>query len=165
MTTVSVENLPPLWLDVCRFVCFFAFLWTETKSRSIKRPKRTRLIPSLLDRTRLVNKSQQDWHNKPTRVIYVFFVLTFLATFYDSIGKIYQKLGSLLFAPPISLFLSRGHSRQSWKGKMSRSLPALEAYQNIGFAEKKQVASSLTAKWWPEIKIRNLVQICSSRYS
>ena len=34
----------------------------------------------------LVNKSQQDRHNKPTRVIYVFFVLTFLATFYDSFG-------------------------------------------------------------------------------
>ena len=148
---------------------FFAFLWTETKSRSIKRPKRTRLIPSLLDRTRLVNKSQQDWHNKPTRVINVFFILTLfwlcLATFYDSIGEIYQKLGSLLFVPPISPFLSRGHSRQSRTGKMNRSVPASEANQNIYFTEKKQVACSSTAKWWPEIKIRNLVQICSSRYS
>ena len=32
---------------------FFAFLWIETKSRSIKTPKRTRPIFSYLDRTSL----------------------------------------------------------------------------------------------------------------
>ena len=34
---------------------FFAFLWTETKSRSIKTQKRTRPISSHLNRTSLVN--------------------------------------------------------------------------------------------------------------
>ena len=40
----------------------FAFLWTETKSRSIKRKKRTRPIPSRLDRTNLVNERFIIWH-------------------------------------------------------------------------------------------------------
>ena len=40
----------------------FAFLWTEAKSRSIKRKKRTRPIPSYLDRTNLVNKIFIIWH-------------------------------------------------------------------------------------------------------
>ena len=40
---------------------FFAFLWTETKSRSIKTQKRTRPISSHLDRTSLVNKGFIIW--------------------------------------------------------------------------------------------------------
>ena len=40
---------------------FFAFLWTETKSRSIKTQKSTRPISSHLDRTSLVNKGFIKW--------------------------------------------------------------------------------------------------------
>ena len=40
---------------------FFAFLWTEAKSRSMKRKKRTRPISSHLDRTSLVNKGFIIW--------------------------------------------------------------------------------------------------------
>ena len=40
------------WLDIGQ-VLFFAFLWPETKSRSIKTQKRTRPISSHLDRTSL----------------------------------------------------------------------------------------------------------------
>ena len=40
---------------------FFACLWTETKSRSIKSQKRTRPISSHLDRTNLVNKGFIIW--------------------------------------------------------------------------------------------------------
>ena len=40
---------------------FFASLWTETKSRSIKSQKRTRPISSHLDRTNLVNKGFIIW--------------------------------------------------------------------------------------------------------
>ena len=42
----------------------FAFLWTETKSRSIKTVKRMRPIPSHLDRTSLVNKRFIIWHKE-----------------------------------------------------------------------------------------------------
>ena len=42
----------------------FAFLWTETKSRTIETPKRTRPIFSHLDRTSLVNKKYIIWPNK-----------------------------------------------------------------------------------------------------
>ena len=40
---------------------FLRFLWTETKSRSIKTQKRTRPISSHLDRTSLVNKEFIIW--------------------------------------------------------------------------------------------------------
>ena len=40
---------------------FFAFWWTETKSRSINAQKRTRPISSHLDRTSLVNKGFIIW--------------------------------------------------------------------------------------------------------
>ena len=41
---------------------FFACLWTETKSRSINsQKKRTRTVPSHLDRTNLVNKGFIIW--------------------------------------------------------------------------------------------------------
>ena len=42
----------------------FAFLWTEAKSRSIKRKNRTWPIPSHLDRTSLVNKRFILWHKE-----------------------------------------------------------------------------------------------------
>ena len=48
------------WLDIGQ-VIFFACLWTETKSRSITRKKRTRPISSHLDRTNLVKKGFIIW--------------------------------------------------------------------------------------------------------
>ena len=46
---------------------FFACLWTETKSRSIKSQKRTRPISSHLDRTSLVNKGFIIWDKTPKK--------------------------------------------------------------------------------------------------
>ena len=45
------------------YICVIdqAFLWTKTKSRSIKTQKRTRPISSHLDRTNLVNKGFIIW--------------------------------------------------------------------------------------------------------
>ena len=42
----------------------FAFLWTETKSRSIKTQKENEAKPSHLDRTSLVNKRFIIWHKE-----------------------------------------------------------------------------------------------------
>ena len=68
------------WLDIGQVLFFFfAFVWTETKSRSIKTQKRTWPISSHLDRTSLVNKGfiiwPKDYANRnfalvgPTRAI------------------------------------------------------------------------------------------------
>ena len=49
-------------------VVFLAFLWTETKSRSIKTQKRARPISSHLDRASLVNKGFIIWPKDYTKI-------------------------------------------------------------------------------------------------
>ena len=58
------------WLDIGQ-VFFFAFLWTETKSRSIKtqKKKRTRPISNHLVRTSLVNKGFIIWPKGYTKYL------------------------------------------------------------------------------------------------
>lgn len=120
------------------FFIFLLFLWTETKSRSIKGEKRTRLIFSHSDRTSLANKTVKNislsirininlfisragkesqmclWHNTSTRFVYVLFVLTFFCRFCSFIADMsdFWKFALRTF------FLTSDQSAQSRAGKM-----------------------------------------------
>ena len=98
----------------------FAFLWTETKSRSIKRKNRTRPIPSHLDRTSLVNKRFILWHKGWHVPLYPDWInaenkIIWLVTFQIKISKSnFQIQNNLLYLPifvakrilkPISIFV------------------------------------------------------------
>ena len=58
------------------FLC--VFLWTKTKSRSIKTKKRMRPISSYLDQTSLINRGFIMWHSTPS-CLFVFLLLLFVA--------------------------------------------------------------------------------------
>ena len=121
---------------------FFAFLRTDTKSRSIKRPPKKRLLSSYLDRTKdlLFRKKlrfikNKEWHvyferrkRKPSGESCMFLYFDCLLPLYSTTDTV-QKLRTFFFAPN---FLScTGSQRYISSGHDGLILLARLATQNI----------------------------------